>query len=176
MEKKVTWLHFSDLHYGQKNHNILWPKIKKELFKDFDFIKSELGKIDVVFFTGDLTQSGKKEEFDELTALLKEMWVQFNKMGSNPLLIAIPGNHDLNRPDQTRAVVKVLKNYQIDEELKENFWKGIIERSENYELIEQCFKNFTTWYEQIDLPKPVLTFGLLPGDISANFLIKCSNT
>jgi len=171
MEKKITWLHFTDLHYGQKGQNILWPKIKKELFRDFEFIKSELGKIDIVFFSGDLTQSGKKEEFDELTALLKEMWSHFNKIGSDPLLIAIPGNHDLNRPDQKKAVVKVLKNYQNDKELKENFWSGINEKNENYDLIEECFRNFTVWYEEISLPKPKLTFGLIPGDISADIIV-----
>jgi hypothetical protein len=171
MDKKITWLHFTDLHYGQKSQNLLWPKIKKELFKDLEFIKDELGKIDIVFFSGDLTQSGKKEEFDDLTALLKEMWLHFKKLGSEPLFIAIPGNHDLTRPDQTKAVVKVLKNYQNDKELQDNFWAGISQKNENYTLIYECFKNFVEWYKEIDLPKPYLSFGLIPGDISAEILI-----
>ena len=166
MDRKITWLHFSDLHYGQNGQNILLPKIKRELFKDIEFIKNELGKIDVVFFSGDLTQSGKKEEFDELTVFLNEMWALFRKLGSNPYLIAIPGNHDLTRPDQTKAVVKVLMNYQSDEELKDRFWKGIASKDENYELIYQCFKNFDEWYSKVDLPKPDFKFGLIPGDVS----------
>ena len=171
MEKKITWLHFTDLHYGQKSQNILWPKIKKELFKDLEFIKEELGKIDIVFFSGDMTQSGRKEEFDELTALLKEMWSHFKKLGSEPYLVAIPGNHDLCRPDQSKAVVKVLKKYQDDKELQESFWAGISEKNENYGLIYECFKNFQEWYEEIDLPKPKLRFGVIPGDISTEILI-----
>jgi len=38
MEKKLSWLHLTDLHYGQKGQNILLPKIKKEFFKDIEFI------------------------------------------------------------------------------------------------------------------------------------------
>lgn len=172
MERKITWLHFSDLHYGQKTQNILLPKIKKELLKDIEYIKKELGKIDIVFFSGDLTQSGAKEEFDELTAFLKEIWAHFNRIGSNPYLVAIPGNHDLTRPeDSTKAVVKVLKNYQSDEELKESFWLGIRAQNENYDFICQCFKNFDEWYKHIDLPKPEFRFGLLPGDFSSQLTI-----
>ena len=118
-----------------------------------------------------MTQSGKKEEFNELTALLKELWAHFKKLGSEPYFIAIPGNHDLSRPDQTKAVVKVLKNYQNDTELQESFWTGIKEKNENYALVYECFKNFKEWYEQIDLPKPNLNSGLIPGDISTEIVI-----
>ncbi|OYU55519.1 MAG: hypothetical protein CFE25_11400 [Chitinophagaceae bacterium BSSC1] len=166
MQRKINWLHFTDLHYGQDSQNILWPKIKKELFKDLEFIKSEIGKIDIVFFSGDLTQSGKKEEFDELTALLKELWSHFATLGSEPYLVAIPGNHDLTRPDRTKAAAKVLISYQSDEEFKTLFWDTIDKKSEYIELINQCFKNFTDWYKNVDLPKLPMKDGILPGDFS----------
>jgi hypothetical protein len=171
MEQKINWLHITDLHYGQKGQNILLPKIKKELFKDIEFIKGEIGKIDIVFFTGDLTQSGKKEEFDELTVFLKELWSHFKKLNSEPILIAIPGNHDLNRPESTRATVKVLKNYHLDLEFQEVFWSGLAGKSEYHELISTCFDNFCKWYKEVPLPKPNLKYGLIPGDISTEILI-----
>jgi len=171
MEKRINWLHFTDLHYGQKKQDILLPKIKKELFRDIEYIKEQIGKIDIVFFTGDLTQSGGKEEFDELTAFLKELWSHFNKLSSNPFLIAIPGNHDLNRPDPTRAVVKVLRNYHLDLELQEGLWEGLAMKSEYYEVIRQSFANFNNWYKEISVPKPNFIEGLVPGDIATEIKI-----
>jgi len=171
MERRINWLHFTDLHYGQRGQNILLPKIKRELFKDIEYIKEQIGNIDIVFFTGDLSQSGKKEEFDELTAFLNELWSHFNKLGSNPYFIAIPGNHDLTRPDASRAVVKVLRNYNSDLELHEDLWIGLANKGEFYDLINNCFLNFNNWYKGINLPKPQLTYGLVPGDIAATINI-----
>jgi hypothetical protein len=171
MERRINWLHLTDLHYGQRGQNILLPKIRKELFNDVEYIKDQIGKIDIVFFTGDLTQSGKQEEFNELTVFLKELWSHFKKLNSNPYLVAIPGNHDLNRPDPTKAAVKVLRNYDSDSELQEGLWDGLLKKNEYYDVIDQCFKNFTDWYKEINLPKPNLNYGLVPGDISAEILI-----
>ncbi len=166
MEKRINWLHFSDLHYGQKSQNILLPKLKKELFKDLERLRDDIGKIDVVFFTGDLTFSGKKEEFDELTIFLKELWTVFNKVGCNPYLIAIPGNHDLLRPELRDPVVKVLRKYSDDSDTRDEFWNDF-RGSEYSKLLERCFLNFTTWYKEVALPKPELNYGLIPGDISS---------
>jgi len=45
MERRINWLHFTDLHYGQRGQNILLPKIKRELFKDIEYIKEQIGNI-----------------------------------------------------------------------------------------------------------------------------------
>ena len=171
MEKKINWPHLSDLHYGQRSQNILLPKLKKELFKDIEHIKSEIGKIDIVFFSGDLVQSGKKQEFDELTVFLKELWSHFNKLNSDPLLVAIPGNHDLERPEQSKASARVLKTYSSDTEFQDDFWAGLSSKGEYLELIEQCFNNFVKWYDEINIPKPDFKKGLIPGDIAFNIYL-----
>ena len=175
MDKRLNWLHLSDLHYGQKSQGVLWPKFKKELFKDIEHIKSEIGKIDIVFFTGDFVQSGKKEEYDELTSFLKELWRHFNKLSSNPYLVAIPGNHDLLRPDHTKAAVRVMKSYFKDREFQDDFWNGIGSKGEYYELISQCFENYIKWYDEVSLPKPDFKKGIMPGDISVNTYINDIN-
>jgi hypothetical protein len=168
MEKRINWLHFSDLHYGQKKQRLLMPKLKQELFKDIELLKNELGKFDVVFFTGDLTQAGHADEFDELTVFLKELWALFNKLGCNPFFVAIPGNHDLLRQDKTGAAIKLLKTYNTDSETQDLFWNSLNKGDEYYELVHQCFKNFTLWYANVNLPKPTLQYGLIPGDISGS--------
>lgn len=175
MDKRINWLHLTDLHYGQKNQNILLPKIKNDFFKDIEYIREEIGKIDIVFFSGDLTQSGTKEEFDQLTAFLKELWSLFKKLNCEPLLLAIPGNHDLSRPDPSKAAVKVLRNYQNDKELQESLWTNFEKKGEYYDVINQSFFNFTQWYKSLEIPKPSLIEGLVPGDLSAKLKINNIN-
>ncbi len=175
MAKKLSWLHFSDLHFGQNSQKTLLPKIAKDLLKDLDYLHGELGNIDVVFFTGDLTQKGAREEFDALTDYLKMIWEHFNKLGSNPYLIAIPGNHDLLRPDLNKAAARVLHNYHLDRDFQESFWSGLSEKNEYYELIDNCFLNFTEWYRNVDLPKPDYKTGLVPGDISLSITLNDIN-
>lgn len=171
MEKRINWLHITDLHYGQNGQQILLSKIKQEFFKDIEYIKDEIGKIDIVFFTGDLTQSGKKEEFDQLTVFLNELWALFKKLNSEPFLVAIPGNHDLERPDPKKAAVKVLNNYHTDNELQESLWTNLNEQSEYYEVIQKCFYNYCEWYKNVPIRKPDLKYGLIPGDISTTVII-----
>jgi predicted negative regulator of RcsB-dependent stress response len=171
MEKRINWLHITDLHYGQHGQNILLPKIKQEFFKDIEYVKEQIGKIDIVFFTGDLTQSGKKEEFDQLSVFLNELWSLFKKLNCEPLLLAVPGNHDLERPDLTRAVVKVLNNYSNDDELRESLWTNLGEQSEYYEAIKMSFLNFSEWYKNVSIPKPKISDGLIPGDFATSISI-----
>ena len=163
--KQINWLHLTDLHYGQKDQNLLLPRLKKELYKDIEMLKENIGKIDVVFFTGDLTFSGKKHEFDALTIFLHELWAVFDKVGCQPFLIAIPGNHDLLRPDLRDPVVKVLRRYHEDQETMDEFWYDF-RSTDYYRLIQGCFENFSSWYSDVALPKPLITPGLIPGDIS----------
>jgi hypothetical protein len=171
MEKRINWLHISDLHYGQTSQNILLPRLKKELFSDLQRLNSEIGTVDIVFFTGDLTYSGRKDEFDELTIFLDELWRLFKSLGSDPYLIAIPGNHDLLRPDPKDPVVKVLRRYNEDEETRSEFWNDIKQGNEHYKLINCCFDNFTSWYKNVTYPKPDIAEGIIPGDIATSVTI-----
>ncbi|RQP19305.1 MAG: hypothetical protein EAS52_02720 [Parapedobacter sp.] len=171
MEKRINWMHITDLHCGQQRQDILLPKIKHEFFKDIEELKDRLGKIDIVFFTGDLTMSGKKNEFDQLTVFLSELWSIFKKLNCEPLLIAIPGNHDLERPDPAKAAVKVLKGYSTDEELQETLWIDFKNKGEYYEVVKQSFSNFSLWYRNVPIPKPVFKEGLIPGDIASTIIL-----
>jgi tetratricopeptide (TPR) repeat protein/predicted MPP superfamily phosphohydrolase len=167
MERRINWLHFSDLHYGQNQQSILLPKLKKELFKDIEFLSKTIGKFDIIFFTGDLTFSGKKDEFDSLNILLEELWSLFRRLDCDPYLIAIPGNHDLCRPNPKDTTVKVLSSYSEDAETRADFWNDVQQGNEHHKIINDCFENFTTWYKNATFPKPTVIEGVIPGDISA---------
>jgi 3',5'-cyclic AMP phosphodiesterase CpdA len=87
----LTWLHLSDLHVGIADQGWLWPTLKHAFFEDLRKILEKTGKCDLVIFSGDLTQQAKTSEFNSLTAILNEMWSEFDAMGFSPYLITVPG-------------------------------------------------------------------------------------
>ena len=72
--KALKWLHLTDLHLGMSNQSYLLPRFKQNLFEDLKKTHDLSGPWDVVFFTGDLTQKGKNDEFIDFTVFLKEIW------------------------------------------------------------------------------------------------------
>lgn len=161
----INWLHLTDLHCGVRGQQWLWPKIRAEMYSDLRKLHDVAGPWHVIFFTGDLVQSGKIEEFDEVSKELEELWKVFLELGSNPLFVSIPGNHDLLRPVSTSAFVKALSLWHTDSDVRKAFWSDA--ECEYRKGIEQCFSNYTNWFKGLKLPKPSLIGGLLPGDFSA---------
>ena len=112
--KQFTYLHFSDLHMGNKVAKPFLSHIKSELLKDIKYISGELGHIDVVFMTGDLAQSGSETEYKEFEVFMNSILTLLNDKGSNPYLFFVPGNHDLERlldtdtSDPTHQTMKII--------------------------------------------------------------------
>nr|WP_320022757.1 metallophosphoesterase [uncultured Draconibacterium sp.] len=172
--KQINWIHITDLHVGVSGYDILFPKLKHEFEKDLILMIRKLGKIDIVFFTGDITQAGKKEEFDQANVYINELWKIFKKYNSNPILVCVPGNHDLERPDKNRAVAKLIRDYHKDKENRELFWQD--GDNECMDLIESSFSNYTNWYKSLEIPTPKeIKHGLMPGDFSCNLEINNIN-
>ncbi|MCX7749336.1 MAG: metallophosphoesterase [Clostridia bacterium] len=162
----INWIHLTDLHFGQESQEWLWPTFRELLYSDLKKLYEVAGPWDIVFFSGDLTQSGKKEEFDGLSLELKSLWEHFRSMGCDPIFLSVPGNHDLVRPPSSSAVVKALKNWESDDELKKLVLSS--EPNEYRDIIEKCFQNYTNWYNELLLPKASEYIrGILPGDFSA---------
>ena len=165
--KQINWLHITDLHVGVSGYDILFPKLKHEFEKDLILMIRKIGRIDIVFFTGDITQAGKKEEFDQANVYLNELWELFKKYNSNPIFVCVPGNHDLERPEKSKAVVKLIRDYHKDQENRELFWQD--GDNECMDLVKKSFSNYTDWYKKLTIPTPKEIFhGLMPGDFSCN--------
>jgi hypothetical protein len=79
-------------------------------------VYSTSGPWDVVIFSGDLTQSGARDEFDKLDEILQELWAQFAALGCSPKLIVLPGNHDISRPAQLKAELRLMKRWWSEAE------------------------------------------------------------
>ena len=103
-EKMLSWLHLTDLHWGHGRHQDYWPTIKNAFFSDLRRMTSDICKAtpDVLLFTGDITFAANPVEFEGAWAFFDELrktmsWKNFR-------LIAVPGNHDVTRPNDACAI------------------------------------------------------------------------
>ena len=93
----LNWLHLSDWH--QRGPDFDRKVVRDALLKDIRShatISEELAHIDLVFFTGDLAFSGKKNEYEAARDLLLEPVRKALDLEVDRLIL-IPGNHDLDR-------------------------------------------------------------------------------
>ncbi|HEY3276103.1 MAG TPA: tetratricopeptide repeat protein [Syntrophorhabdaceae bacterium] len=164
------WLHLTDLHLGMPGQASLWPNVEEIFLNDLKFLRDNVGPWDMVLFTGDLTQRGTKPEFDELDKLLQTLWSRFKEWGFTPELLAIPGNHDLVRPENQvdPSLITLLKTWNVPE-VQEPFWDDKRDSSQRA-LISAAFQNYAHWWKHTSIPKPAtINRGFLPGDCSTSY-------
>jgi hypothetical protein len=81
--------------------------------------------------------------------------------------LAVPGNHDLARPDDEEDPALINLQYLWDRQVVQNpFWNNA--GSEQRKIVDKAFANYTTWWDGLLVPKPTIYRpGVLPGDFSA---------
>lgn len=171
----ISWLHLTDLHFNSNANGAiarqswLWPNVREEFFEDLKRVHEYTGHWDLVFFTGDLAQSGTSGDYDALDEVLARLWALFGSLGCNPLLLAVPGNHDLQWPDPRSSTVRtLLRTWASDKELREIFWAD--EKNEYRALIQDVFRPYTNWWGRRHPPNSIpYRPGLLPGDFGASY-------
>ncbi len=166
MKTHFGWLHLTDLHFGMSGQKWLWPNIREEFFLDLEKLHRKSGPWDLVLFTGDFVQKGGADEFHKLNELLGELWERLRRLGSDPYLLGVPGNHDLVRPRPADPAVSALRTGWGDARVQQEFWNK--ERSGYRKVVQKAFKNFIAWWDAHTLPRlDTHKAGLLPGDFSA---------
>lgn len=169
----IRWLHLTDLHVGTPGMSHLWPAMKASLYRDVEDLHAVAGPFDVVLFSGDLVHSGQDTEYGSLTALLDDLWTHLRKLGSSPVLLAVPGNHDLARPSEGTPVVRALLNWAHDQDLRGTlFWDE--DKGKEYRgVVETAFEGYVRWWRAWSGAHPLPASverndaGLLPGEFSA---------
>lgn len=200
----LNWLHLTDLHWGLPGQRPLFPNVRHKFYDDLKRLLENCTTWDVIFFTGDLVQSGKKEEFDDLEAEFLTDLRDFleRELHRTPAMLAIPGNHDLDRraldrfPAAARRLLDVRRLSAFGDLLfanvrEDEYWQ----KSEYRHAIDAVFHNYTTWWtahvektwkqyenhnkqefggngDRVSVEKPKP--GLLPGEFSTT--IKCNRT
>jgi hypothetical protein len=164
---RLSWLHLTDLHFGLGGQPPLWPNVREAFFEHLARTHDRTGPRQVVLFSGDFVQQGSKDEFQKLEEkVLAPLWARMKELGSEPYLLAVPGNHDLVRPDVKKptAALQLL--------LLPNGFPLIADRlfeeplGEYREVINQAFANYTEWWRRTPYRHPHVTEGLLPGEFS----------
>ena len=165
----IAWLHLTDLHFGQGGLRWLWPDVRDEFENDLELLAEKTGLWDLVLFTGDLTQQGTPAQYDALTVELESLWSLFAQIGCDPVLLAVPGNHDLMWPTPVPPTVRALRQWHEDAELQAEFWSDA--KSGYRQVIETAFSPFVAWLGQWRQRHPLPNWvqavdGALPGDFS----------
>ena len=128
--RPLRWLHLSDLHLGCRGE-ALWRLVQQELEPSVREMAGRLGSPDLILLSGDLTNRGAKKEFELVDRFLDRLLGWLGKEGgeAEPLLLAVPGNHDLVRPDGVKAILyRPLDRYHLgldDEDVRivaEQLW------------------------------------------------------
>lgn len=173
--KPTVWLHISDLHRGQPGERTGWPTARESLLADLAGRARELGPPELIFITGDLAYAGRAGEYAQVDESLAQIGAA---VGGRPLVIAVPGNHDLTRPDPGDAAARGFDHYEEDPSLR----RAALRRgSSTHKQLEQKFAGYLKWWKRSILPafeerKPELGLsfqaGLLPGD----FLLKLTTS
>lgn len=145
MGDSFGWLHLTDLHRGMRNQGWMWPTIREALYRDLAELHEICGPWDAVFFTGDLTQRGSAEEFRALDDTLADLWALLRELGSDPALIAVPGNHDLVRPARLGAVHRMLTRWPQQPESHAELWDPA---SEYRQALEEVFEPYRDWWQR----------------------------
>ncbi|MCR8714357.1 metallophosphoesterase [Stenotrophomonas indicatrix] len=158
-------LHISDLHQGMGLQKVLMPAYRKALFDDFKELADISGSWGLVVFSGDLVQSGRREEYEALESFLQEVWGCFDKIGFNPILFSVPGNHDLSRPTSGSIGEKAFSHWWDGEDLSVHLFEG----TGGYkETISSVFSGYVEWQRNSRIPQAGFKPGLLPGDASSS--------
>ncbi|MEQ1564136.1 MAG: metallophosphoesterase [Myxococcota bacterium] len=169
--RTFTWLHYTDLHIGQPEQH-LWAAKRTRALDDLARLYPKLGRVDAILFTGDLTFRGSAVEFTQLSAELDKVRERLRELGSEPVLLAVPGNHDLTRPPPGSPVVDALQHFGERRDIRDRFWSE--PDCEYRATVTRAFEGWTSWARAgLGWTHPHITWenhaGLLPGDFVATW-------
>jgi len=164
-----SWLHLTDFHYGLKGQDCLWPNLREPFLDSLAALHERCGPWDAVLFTGDLVQSGESAQFEKMQAeVLDPLWARLRELGSgNAVLLAVPGNHDLYRPNpkEDNAAIDVLLEKDGFQRIEAKFWD---QPSGGYRrVINDAFAAYSQWWDKAPHRPGGVKAGALPGDFSA---------
>jgi hypothetical protein len=182
MKRPITWLHISDLHLGQPGKD-LQQQVELEFYESLRSKLSHFGAPDLILATGDLAYSGEDAEyqmFDEFMSNLRVL-IARDFPGSQPLLVPVPGNHDVRRPLKSSpeyTEYAIFDDYASKTNDNEHVASisARLTQSEPIPAVERLFADYTKWLnaqlKSLDSIDHVRVHrGRLPGDLSVTLLL-----
>ncbi len=145
--RKIAILHFSDIHLKDSDNIIL--ERTKEIAAA---ISNDIIGVDHLYILvcGDITYSGKEEEYKQAKILIDEIKIEIKKIITNNVgIILIPGNHDCDFDKTTterNSIVQKVQGGSINLDNKEvdvccSIQKEFFKFKENYNFSIKLFKD-----------------------------------
>lgn len=146
--RSFRWLHLTDLHAGMDEPR--WRTVEQAFLDDVEaWVAKE--PLDAVLFTGDLTEYARPDDFRALDQFREKLWKRFQAHGRDPVLLAVPGNHDLVRPKYPPA---------LGDADRDDFWKDPQHPARR--VVTEAFGPWIDWWKRV---RPIsVQDGLLPGE------------
>jgi CheY-like chemotaxis protein len=163
----ISILHLTDLHCGLEP--TLWSAVEAEFLDDLQRLHDKAGGIDLILFTGDLTQRGTSREFNQLDEILQRLGAALGRMGSTPTLVAVPGNHDLMRPSlEERA--RLRETLDSVGEIRSELLNS---SSDFNRAVHAAFAPYIAWRDALPFASsPMFRPGAIPGDFSTQVAVR----
>ena len=134
-------LHFSDLHASLKGPQQNFSLFRDDVLGDLDRVIAKRGPVHAILFTGDLTQSGSEEEFRAFEEVMGRVTEHLkNEVGAAPIVLAVPGNHDLVRPAKLSPVHRTLQYWDRDQDVRDEFWSS--KTNDYYQCVSESFRPY----------------------------------
>ncbi|QJP07772.1 metallophosphoesterase family protein [Pseudomonas multiresinivorans] len=164
------WMQISDFHGGLSEAKPRWPQIRQQWFDDIRAHCAKNGPIDLVVFSGDLTNRGLAAEFEYVTSELLRLWDHFGDLGFSPQLFVVPGNHDMVRPGDDSNFRFLVDSCREKKPIKNRLFN---KESADSKEVHAWFENYSRFISEIKskLPLACDVIGVLPGDCAAQIVV-----
>ena len=147
--------------------------MRRDFLKDLERC-GESGPWDIVIFSGDLSFSGKRDQFQQVEGFIQDLPDRIGQLGlGDPLFLAVPGNHDLRRPVATNPVAITLSNLTaLAPATADPVWTEIATKpaSSYRRTINRMFADYLAWWDpwktEARRRYPSFQDGLLPGEFA----------
>src|ERR1019366_3161509 len=114
----------------------------------------------------DLVQKGSPSEYRKFDDTIARLYKKLNSLGSDPVLVSVPGYHDLVRPSVDDPAMKRLTLWHDNDAVANEFWAD--GKSKARVLLRKALRNYVNWEAHHPFPRPSsFRKGLLPGDYAA---------
>ncbi|HMV66800.1 MAG TPA: metallophosphoesterase, partial [Myxococcota bacterium] len=169
-------MHLTDLHVGQPREGGRVANIERELLADLKRVMtgSDPLSIAVIFFSGDIAFRGVDSEYVRASAILGRVCEQVRRCNEDlgaqhpmPILVPVPGNHDLVRPRDPGDADAIRSAFQSRAAHSPPLWQS--GQAGVRALVNAAFAPYAAWLDHHPLPfPPGRRSGLLPGDLRAS--------
>ncbi|MBF0127410.1 MAG: metallophosphoesterase, partial [Magnetococcales bacterium] len=152
-EKTIRWLHLSDMHMGcpgktDRDHML-------QVFSGHvSRFATQRGVPDLILITGDIAWSGTEEQYREFDAFLLKLnqWLGVEAGLPGPVVVPVPGNHDLVWPSEAKLkrafsiLVDIAAGQRAENltELEEN-----LHDETNKGMFAELFKAYHAWLKRL---------------------------